>query len=473
MNKNNRTSLGSKLHLSRRTIIVGLVSLVLVATAGWFLLRPDAEDATTEPTLQTSKVRNGDLVITANGAGTVLPLAQVELGFRSSGKLTGLDVTLGEVVSAGQVLARLDGSVQAEADFQAIFTSAGIALTEGKVAEAEAALASAKATLIYLISPNVYYYENKLAEAKAALDALNADPAATEEAKADAQDNVRYAEINLEAAQVQYLDEYCPIYFPYTYVDSDTGAEILGIFPPAATTVAIARADVETALLDLEDAQTALEIALIGPSALTEAIPAIGPQTSRLEQARQALENTRITAPFDGAIVSIDAVLGQSVGTTPILSLATTQELLVRFYLDETDVDKAATGKRVIFTFDAYPDLPLEGNILFVEPALGMVDGIPAVVAWANLPQTSSATILSGMSVDVEVIAGETHDAMLIPVQALRELAPGSFAVFVVQSDGQLVLTPVTIGLRDYANVEIITGLKVGDIVSTGTVETK
>ena len=77
------------------------------------------------------------------------------------------------------------------------------------------------------------------------------------------------------------------------------------------------------------------------------------------------------------------------------------------------------------------------------------------------------------MTADVEIISGEAKNALIIPIQALRELAPESFTVFVVQPDGSLKLTPVTIGLRDFANAEVLTGLKAGDIVSTGTVETK
>ena len=44
---------------------------------------------------------------------------------------------------------------------------------------------------------------------------------------------------------------------------------------------------------------------------------------------------------------------------------------------------------------------------------------------------------------------------------------------FMKKPDSSLKLTPVTIGLRDFANVEILSGLVVGDIVSTGTIETK
>jgi HlyD family secretion protein len=155
------------------------------------------------------------------------------------------------------------------------------------------------------------------------------------------------------------------------------------------------------------------------------------------------------------------------------MTISTSQQLLVRFYLDETDLNKAAIGNRVTFTFDAYPDQPMDGEIINVEPALQTVDGTPVVVVWAALPVETEAVILSGMTVDVEVIAGEAKNALIVPIQALRELTPGSYAVFVVQADGSLQMTPVTVGLRDFANAEILSGLKVGDVVSTGTVETK
>jgi RND family efflux transporter MFP subunit len=191
------------------------------------------------------------------------------------------------------------------------------------------------------------------------------------------------------------------------------------------------------------------------------------------ENTRFALEYTQLIAPFDGSVVALNVTKGQSVTTSPMMTLATTNRLMVRFYLDETDVSKAAAGNPVVFTLDAYPDATVTGKILLMEPALQIVDGTPVVVVWASLPEDAPFTILSGMTVEAEVIAAEAHDTLLVPVQALRELTPGSFAVFVVQSDGSLKMAPVTVGLRDFANAEILSGLKVGDVVSTGTVETK
>lgn len=229
----------------------------------------------------------------------------------------------------------------------------------------------------------------------------------------------------------------------------------------------------EAAKVKLLDAQTALEVVLADPSSFTSPLPVIGPQTARLEQARLAVENTRLTAPFNGTVTGLKVVTGQTVNTTPVITIAKTDELFAHIYLDESDLDKIATGKPVTITFDAYPETHVEGEVVLVEPALQSVDGSPVVSAWVALPVDSGLAILPGMNLEAEVIAAESKDTLLIPKQALRELEPGQYAVFRVDVDGALILTPVKVGLVDYANAEILSGLNIGDVVSTGNVETK
>jgi RND family efflux transporter MFP subunit len=231
--------------------------------------------------------------------------------------------------------------------------------------------------------------------------------------------------------------------------------------------LALAHANLESARVALQDAQIALEMVKTGPDALTAPIAALGMQMARLEQARQALELTRLTTPINGTVTGLDAAPGQNVGTAPIMTVSTTDPLLVRFYLDESDLTKAVVGNPVIISVDAYPDAPLNGQIIMVEPSLQTVDGSPVVVVWAALADEAGPALLPGMTVEVEVIAGEARDALLVPIQSLHEISPGSFAVYLVQPDGQLQLTPVMVGLRDFANAVILSGLKVGDIVST------
>lgn len=452
--------------------ITGIVLAGIIGGALYFT-QPSAADETAAPALQTAKVRTGDLVVTASGAGIVIPSSQVELGFRTTGVLTELNVTVGDSVQTSQVLARLEENLQAEADFQALFSPLGVALAEGAVAEAQIALDDAPDSLMYLISPDVYYFEVKLTEAQLLLKSLNADMDATEAAKAEAQKNLERIESNLKAAQARYGGEYLPLNFTYSWVDEATGETVTQIIPPSPADITLARTSIESAKVALQDAQAALDIVKVGPEALKMPITALGLQMAKLEKARLAVESTRLIALFDGTVISMDAVVGQTVGTSPIMTIATTEKLLVRFYLDETDLDKVAVGNRATFTFDAYPNNPVDGEVVIVEPTLQVVDGTPVIVVWASLPTETGFNLMSGMTVDVEVIAGESLKTLIVPVQALRELSPGSYAVFLVDANEQLTMTPVTVGLRDFANAEILSGLKAGDIVSTGTVETK
>lgn len=477
-----------KFFKKRSNLVLTGIALVALIGGAFFFAQPSAADETAAPELQTAKVRTGDLVITANGAGTVLPFEQIDLGFRISGVVTEVNVGLGQQVDTGAVLARLDDAdeqlafSQAEINLNALFTSAGIAQYQIDWANAQDIYDSAVLNLQYYISPDRYYWETKVSEAQQALDLLNADSTATDTAKADAQKALERAEANLKAAEYRYSNEYVPYYFTYTWIDEETLEEITEAIPPSVTEVTLARAALEQAKTALADAEAALEILQSGDRALLPQSLAAADGTAlakikaiylAYENARFALEYTRLIAPFDGSVISLNVTQGQSVTNSPVMTLATTDRLMVRFYLDETDVSKAAAGNAVVFTFDAYSDETVTGEIILVEPALQIVDGTPVVVVWATLPDETPFAILSGMTVEAEVIAAEARATLIVPIQALRELTPGSFAVFIVQEDGTLKMTPVTVGLRDFANAEILSGVKVGDVVSTGTVETK
>jgi HlyD family secretion protein len=71
----------------------------------------------------------------------------------------------------------------------------------------------------------------------------------------------------------------------------------------------------------------------------------------------------------------------------------------------------------------------------------------------------------------VSVIGGRAENAVLVPVEALREINPGEYAVFVVQN-GELRLRPVKVGLMDYTSAQITSGLQAGEVVSLGTSQT-
>jgi multidrug efflux pump subunit AcrA (membrane-fusion protein) len=94
------------------------------------------------------------------------------------------------------------------------------------------------------------------------------------------------------------------------------------------------------------------------------------------------------------------------------------------------------------------------------------------VQAVAALEGVTLQDLPAGLNASVDVIGGKAENALLVPVEALKELGPGQYAVFVVGADGELEMRPVEVGLMDYANAEITSGLEMGEEVSTGIVET-
>ena len=111
----------------RSRLVITVIVLVAIIGGALYFTRPPSVDATAAPELRTAKVRTGDLVITANGAGSIVPAAQVDIGFLSSGMVSELNVGNGDAVTTAQALARLEENIQAEADFQALFSAQGLA----------------------------------------------------------------------------------------------------------------------------------------------------------------------------------------------------------------------------------------------------------------------------------------------------------------------------------------------------------
>ena len=138
-------------HLGWGFYVVALLLLLASASLAyyWFIYRPAHTVAVS--TLQTAAVRQGDLVLSAVGTGT-LTAPEEQLGFSAASEMTvtGVHVKAGDLVQAGDLLAEVN-SRQVQSDYDAarraytdLTSATGVASAQRAIADAQAALDSAE-----------------------------------------------------------------------------------------------------------------------------------------------------------------------------------------------------------------------------------------------------------------------------------------------------------------------------------------
>jgi len=455
----------------KRAFWIGLIVLLALAASGGYayysrVYRPGQESV--ERTITTAQVRRGDLVVSVGGAGTLYPASEIDQGFQSGGYLDEVLVEVGDQVQEGDVLARLEMDdlelALAEADIKARLAQLDLddtleGPTDAELANASAAVRSAQAALTVA----QYTYDS----------ALNSDLDSAVRAR-----NIEYqwytekywaAEERLEDNTISQED--------FGEAWNDRGAAegwFNEVLRQAEMEELDARNQVDQAQNRVYQAWENLELLQSGPTTNTVMRAELKADQAllALKEARDDLEAAELRALFGGTVVDVKAIPGEHVGTASFITLADLKEPLLRFWVEELDMSGVEVGNRVEIIFEALPDEPFTGEVVRVDPALVTVDNTLAVQAWASVDVASDqVNFLGGMNAEVEVISAEARDTLLVPIQALRELGQDQYAVFVVQPDGEMLLRPVEVGLRDFVNAEIISGLELGEIVSTGVEE--
>jgi HlyD family secretion protein len=448
-----------------------LIVLVLAAGGGYAYYRFQyLPNQAAEPTIETTEVRRGDLVISVSGSGTLSPVSEVDLGFQTGGYLDEMLVEVGDQVKEGDVLARLETDelklAVAKAEINAREAQLDLAdviegATDAELASAKAALQSAQSAL------TVAWYSYNSAQ--------NSD---------------------LDASVRNHLIEYQWNTEKYWKAEEGLadGSVDQESFDEAWNDRGIAEGGLDNAIKQAEmeeldawnqvdqaqnrvyQSQESLELLQSGPTTdtVTRAELKANQAALALDDARENLEAAELRAPFDGTVLEVNAIPGEYIETSAIIVLADLEEPVLQFWVEEADMSGVAVGNRVEIEFEALPDDTFTGEVIRVEPALVEVGNTLAVQAWASVDMavaSAGVNLVGGMNADIEIISAEATDALLVPVQALRELGPDQYAVFVVQPDGEMVLRPVEVGLQDFVSAEIVSGLELGETVSLGVEE--
>jgi HlyD family secretion protein len=479
----------SKLNIrkwSRRQLLIGggiVVLLIAAAVTLSLTVFRQTEEADTEQ-MQTARVRQGDLVIYASGSGTLIVGKEFDLGFATSGPIAELNVQAGDEVEAGDELA-----VQGEREQ----LEASVAADELSVIEAQNALDDLYDNADLVTAQALL----DLADAKEALQNAEYTWSVQQEGNRASEATIAASEANLILAEIE-LDRTKADYDKYSNT-ADTNrakANALSQYANAQNRYnSILRelnwykghpTEIEQAQLDAELAMAKAQVTIAerayervkdgpDPQEVEKAELQLANAQAKLAVSQRNLDESVVTAPIDGTIMSVSAGVGETVSGA-FITLADLSQPYLEIYLDETDLDMIDLDYEVEVIFDALPDLVYTGHVVQLDPGLYSEGPISTVHGLVQLDDEGNASLdrlLVGMNAAVDVIGGKALGAILVPVEALREeLSPGEYTVFVLE-DGEPKLRVVEVGIMDFTYAEIISGLEVGDVVTTGIVETE
>lgn len=228
-------------------------------------------------------------------------------------------------------------------------------------------------------------------------------------------------------------------------------------------TLAQAEARLNLAKSNFNRAQTLVARDVGTVKALDEARAGLLSAEADITLAKARLEKLSIAAPFDG----IAGLRKVSIGTylspgTDIVNLEQIDPLKIDFRVPENFLPSVKDGATIAVTVDAFPGRSFAGRIYAIDPLIDQAGRSIVVRARIDNP---GDILRPGLFARVTLTLAVRDNAIFVPEQSIIPIGDKAFVYRVV--DGKIANTPVKLGLRRNARVEVLEGLSPGDLVVT------
>lgn len=408
--------------MKKRTWWIGGVALGVAAAAATAVVVVIASSSAPaeppSPSTTTATVERADVTAAISGKGTLAPLSTANVSFSSGGTVTGISVTLGQTVSAGQDLATIDPAA-AERELEKVRSAAsaadqGIATARANAARAREALEATRNALRLAQQPPAPVPTPT--EGAPPTEAPSADERAAKIAAA--QQAVRDAEGAVATAD----------------------AEIAG----AKRTRADAGRDVDAA----------------------EAVRA----------------QTTLKAPIGGVITAVNGTIGSiasgggasqepagqasgASGAAGFIQISDTSAWTITVAVSELDITKVAVGQAAKISLPGAQNEDIAGAVTIVAPTPSTsTDGVVSYAVTVKLNEPPKNPKM-GLTSFVSIVVAEAKDVPTLPSEAITTTEDGAGTVQVRTAKGSTKSVDVTTGVVGDGTTEIRSGLKAGDTV--------
>ncbi|MBU2536166.1 MAG: HlyD family efflux transporter periplasmic adaptor subunit [Chloroflexi bacterium] len=491
----------------KRTVMTVLTAFILVGLTVSSLgcsSEPSEEDMAET---QIVSVQRGDLAVEITAVGNLALSRSEDLAFDlfyQEGTVEEVLVEEGDIVTEGQVLARLD-TEEWEDELSALEDQ--VIAKERDLIQAQINLKTAEQTLKNS-KDNKEAKELALLNAQISLDQAKYNLSVAEETHTWPDIEIAEAEVEKAEALLEYaLESGFDRLVTRAQAELDAAEKVYNALVQGYDTeeVAIKKLQVESAEMTLAQAEEDLnevaeDVALKGLQ-LTLSQGKLADAEKALVDAREELEEANgkspiIAALFDGFITKVNVEGGDEVlSGTVAVQLADPEKFEADIMVSEIDILQVKLGGDAWVQVDAMPGMSLSAKVTHVSPTATIQSGVvnyqveveieshEAVMQERQQAQggqkrqipteiSKDFQLREGLTVTVHILVAERNNVLLVPNQAITRL--GMETLVQVSKDGVAEERVIQLGISDWQFTEVTDGLSEGEqvIVPQGTTTT-
>ena len=179
-----------------------------------------------------------------------------------------------------------------------------------------------------------------------------------------------------------------------------------------------------------------------------------------------------IRSPIAGTILERKINVGDPVvpltsyqAGTELFTLAYMGELIFKGTVDEIDVGKLKEGMPAILKVGALPNDTIKGVLYKISPKARKEENSTLFDVEIKIVQIGPSILRAGYSANADLIINQKEDILVIP-ERLVEFVEDSAFVQLKDPAGNIEKKAIETGLSDGLNIEVIEGLKEGDMLA-------
>ncbi|HEX6575531.1 MAG TPA: efflux RND transporter periplasmic adaptor subunit [Gemmatimonadaceae bacterium] len=203
------------------------------------------------------------------------------------------------------------------------------------------------------------------------------------------------------------------------------------------------------------------------PAELERAEAAARSANAALSLLNVQIARSVVRAPFSGVVGQRFVSVGDYVTTaSPLLTLQTVDPQRAVIEVPERHAASLRQGQTVEFTVAAEPQRKFAARVDFIDP---VVDNANRTITVKGLAANRDRLLKPGMFIEARLATAVRQNAVVIPEDAVQPLRTANVAWVV--DNGKASRRVVQLGVRSAGYVEVLSGVKAGEMVVVGGLE--